>query len=77
MTKVTFDLAGQPGKKGTILQLPADKNYDRYLALVNGTPPTSALRPFAASSKARTVVHLQPGATADTAGKAKAVLEAL
>ena len=75
--KVVFQIAGMPGKSGTIVHVPDEATFTKYSTLVDGTPPTSPLRPFATSTKAHVVVHLTKGVSPQLESKTKAVLAAL
>ena len=74
---VLFDIASMPGKSGTVVHVTDDKAFTKYAALVDSSPPTSALRPFSTSPKAHVVVHLTKGVSPDVESKTKAVLDTL
>lgn len=72
-----FDIASLPGKTGSVVRLPDDAMYGKYLAGATASPATSPLRPFFGSSSARAVVHLSRGVSPDTEKKTKATVDAI
>lgn len=77
-TGVKFDIEGVAAKGAGSVVAPGDeKTFGKYLAAVEASPPTSPLRPFVSSSKARIVVHLSKGVTPAVQAKAKGVVDAL